>query len=75
MPLRDRLLRTWARRADVQITIIGEDEVLRFGKGGGRGDRPSSRPAPAYKVPAWVSKRIALQRSRLAEEARLKGYG
>ncbi len=73
---RERLLKKWSRRADVEVTIIEGDEVLRFGKGGGRGERPAISPgAVPYKVPFWVSKRIAVQKARLLEEARLRGYG
>ncbi len=68
------LLKKWSRRADVQVSYWGEYDVLRFGKGGQRGSRRSDRVVP-YKVPLWVTKKIAVQRSRLAEEARLRGYG
>lgn len=68
-------LKVWSRRADVHVDVIGGEEVLRFGKGGGRGARGAGGAAPVpYHVPAWVRKRISAQRARLAETGRLKGY-
>ncbi len=75
MPVYSWLLKKWARRADVSITVWGEFDVLRFGKGGGRGESRGPRPAVPYSVPVWVKRRIAQQRARLDEEARLKRYG
>ncbi len=76
MLITDGLLRKWARRADVEVTAIGELDVLRFGKGGARGDSRSLGVATVspYKVPIWVTKKIAKQKARLAEVARLKRY-
>ncbi len=69
------LLKKWARRADVQVTTIGEFDVLRFGKGGARGNsREDGGPISPYKVPIWVTKKIAMQKARLAEDRRLKRY-
>lgn len=70
------VLKKWARRADVQVDVIDGDQVLRFGKGGVRGAREIvTGPGKPYRVPAWVAKRIAEQKRRLREVARLKRYG
>ncbi len=74
MPILDGLLRKWSRRADVSITVIGEYEVLRFGKGGSRGDRREPTVAKPYKVPKWVTLKIAKQKARLAEDQRIRNY-
>ncbi len=75
MALSVGLLRKWSRRPDVTVTLIGDDEVLRFGKGGRAGRGGTVGPKIPYAPPAWVRKRIQLQQLRLAREARLKGYG
>ncbi len=74
MTLIEKLLKKWGRRADVGITQWGEYDVLRFGKGGGTGGRSAPVAAIPYAVPAWVKRRIGIQRARLKEEARLKRY-
>ncbi len=74
MQIHDGLLKKWVRRADVEITRIGESDVLRFGKGGARGSSRDVAPRSPFKVPNWVNKKIAAQRARLAEDRRLRRY-
>ncbi len=71
-----KLLAKWGKRRDVQKDQLPDGDVLlRFGKGGGVGrDVPQASYKP-YPYPAWVAKKIARQKARLAEEARLKRYG
>ncbi len=67
------ILRQWAKRADVTVSVIDGNDVLRFGKGGARGPRQTLTAKP-YNVPGWVTKRIATQRARLAKKAQLQRY-
>lgn len=73
MVLSDKELRKVARRPDVEVSLIGEYLVLRFGKGGGSrppSPRTAAGPGKVTKIPRWVQRRILRQRERLEEYER-----
>ncbi len=73
--LDQQALKLLAKRADVDLTVIDGHVILRFGKGGGRGEEARrARSSLPYSIPAWVKLKIQTQKTRLGRLARLRGY-